>query len=119
MTSIPVFCGKDCGGDACPLLATIENGRVTRIANNPAGGKYLKGCSRGLQLPLETYAPDRLLRPLVRNGPRGSGQFRETSWEEALQITAEKLGEIRAKYGPTAVLNRASAGCIGALHGTG
>ncbi len=119
MPTLPTFCGKDCGGNACPLLATFQNGRVTCVANNPAGGKYLKGCSRGFQLPLETYAPDRLLRPIVRNGPRGSGLFRETSWEEALQITAEKLGEIRAKYGPTAVLNRASAGCIGALHGTG
>jgi anaerobic selenocysteine-containing dehydrogenase len=84
MTSIPAFCGKDCGGDACPLLAEVENGRVTRIRNNPAGGKYLKGCSRSLQLALETHAPDRILQPLVRSGPRGSGQFRPVSWDEAL-----------------------------------
>lgn len=118
MSTLPVFCGKDCGGDACPLLATIENGRVTRVTNNPAGGKYLKGCSRGFNLPLEQYAPDRILTPLVRVGPRGSGQFRTASWDEALRITAGNLGEIRAKYGPTAVLNRSSAGAIGALHGT-
>jgi anaerobic dimethyl sulfoxide reductase subunit A len=54
----------------------------------------------------------------VRVGPRGSGQFREASWDEALRITAGNLGEIRAKYGPTAVLNRGSAGVVGALHGT-
>jgi anaerobic dimethyl sulfoxide reductase subunit A len=118
MTTLPVFCGKDCGGDACPLLATIENGRVTRVTNNPAGGKYLKGCSRGFNLPLEQYAPDRILTPLVRVGPRGSGQFRAAGWDEALRITAANLGEIRAKYGPTAVLNRGSAGGVGALHGT-
>lgn len=118
MPILPTFCGKDCGGNACPLLATVEHDRVTRIANNPAGGKYLKGCSRGLNLPLETYAPDRLLNPLVRTGPRGTGQFREATWDEALHITAEKLGEIRAKYGPTAVLNRGSAGTTSALHAT-
>ena len=118
MTAIPVFCGKDCGGDACPLLATVENGRVTRVVNNPAGGKYLKGCSRGFALPQETYAADRILKPLIRTGPRGSGQFREAGWDEALQLTAGRLGEIRAKYGPTAVLNLASAGVTGALHGT-
>ena len=119
MLKYPVFCGKDCGGNACPLLAEVEEGRVTRIVNNPAGGAYLKGCSRGFRLALETYAPERILKPLVRVGPRGSGTFREAGWEEALDITAERLGEIRAKYGASAVLNRASAGVTGALHGTG
>jgi anaerobic dimethyl sulfoxide reductase subunit A len=118
MPKIPVFCGKDCGGDACPLLATVENGRVIRVVNNPAGGKYLKGCWRGFNLPLETYSPDRILQPLVRNGPRGSGQFRPASWDEALSFTADKLGEIRARYGATAVLNRGSAGSLGALNAT-
>jgi len=47
MQTIPVFCGKDCGGNACPLTATLENGRGTHMANNVAAGKYLRGCSRG------------------------------------------------------------------------
>lgn len=117
-TTIPVFCGKDCGGNACPLLATIENGRVTRVVNNPAGGKYLIGCSRGFDLPLETNAPDRILEPLVRVGPRGSGQFRSASWNEALNITADALGEIRSRYGASAVMNRGGAGTTSALHAT-
>jgi len=118
MPWIPVFCGKDCGGDACPLLAEVENGRVVRIAHNSLAGKHLKGCRRGFNLPLEQYAPDRILTPLVRVGRRGSGQFRPARWEEALQLTAERLGEIRAKYGPTAILARGSAGSTGALHAT-
>jgi len=118
LQTIPTFCGKDCGGNACPLLATVENGRVIRVVNNPTGGKYLRGCPRGFRLPLETYAPDRILHPLVRNGPRGSGQFRQASWDEALDITAKKLEEIRAQYGPTAVMNSGSAGSLGALHAT-
>ena len=60
MQTIPVFCGKDCGGNACPLTAMLENGRVTHVANNVAAGKYLLGCSRGYDMPLELYAPDRL-----------------------------------------------------------
>jgi anaerobic dimethyl sulfoxide reductase subunit A len=118
MTSVPVFCGKDCGGNACPMMATVEHGRVTRILHNPAGGQYLKACQRGFNLQLETYAPDRLLHPLVRVGARGSGQYRRASWEEALQITADRLGEIRARYGASAVLNRGSAGVVGAMHAT-
>ena len=118
MQSVPVFCSKDCGGTACPLLAVVEDDRVTRITHNPAGGRYLRGCRRGFNLPLGQYAPDRILRPLVRSGPRGSDQFREASWDEALQLTTEKLGEIRAQHGAGAVLNLSSAGTVGALHAT-
>jgi anaerobic dimethyl sulfoxide reductase subunit A len=118
MVTTPFFCGKDCGGNACPLLATVENGRVTRVVNNPAGGRYIKGCARGFSLPLEQNAPDRILTPLIRTGPRGSGSFREASWEEALRLTADKLAEIRNRYGASAVMRRASAGVTGALHGT-
>jgi anaerobic dimethyl sulfoxide reductase subunit A len=116
--TLPTFCGKDCGGCACPLLAAVENGRVTHLKNNPLGGKYLKGCSRGFDLALETYAPDRILQPLVRNGPRGSGDFRPASWDEALDITADRLSDIRYQYGANTVMNRGSAGSLGALHAT-
>jgi len=118
MRSIPFFCGKDCGGNACPLLATVEHGRVIRVVNNPAGGRYIKGCRRGFDQPLEQAAPDRILTPLIHTGPRGSGQFRPAGWAEALSLTAEKLAEIRTESGPQAVLSRGSAGVIGALHST-
>jgi anaerobic dimethyl sulfoxide reductase subunit A len=97
----------------------VDNGRVIRVTHNPAGGKYIHGCRRGFNLPLFQDAPDRLLNPLIRVGPRGSGQFRQASWDEALQLTAEKLGEVRAKYGASSVLNMGSAGSTGALHATG
>lgn len=115
---LPVFCGKDCGGNACPLLATLEDGHVVRIGNNPAAGPYLKGCRRGFDLGRERDAPGRLLKPLIRTGERGSGQFREASWGEALSLVAARLGEIRSQRGPFSVLNLASAGSTGALHGT-
>ncbi len=118
MTTHPFFCGKDCGGDACPLLATVEAGRVTRVINNPAGDRHLKGCRRGFDLPLSQNAADRILRPLIRTGPRGAGQFREADWDEALGLIADRLGEIRARHGPTAVLCMGSAGATGALHAT-
>ena len=79
----PVACNRDCGG-GCPLLATVEDGRVRRIADNPAGGPYLKGCIRGYHAWRQQQAPDRLTSPLVRTGPRGSGQFREAGWPEAV-----------------------------------
>lgn len=114
----PVFCGHDCGGDACPLLADVEGGRVVGIAHNPAAGPYIRGCRRGYDLPKFHYAAERLTVPLVRTGPRGSGRYRETGWDEALSLAASRLGDIRAKHGNASILSLASAGSIGALHST-
>jgi anaerobic dimethyl sulfoxide reductase subunit A len=95
---LPVACNRDCGG-GCPLLATVEDGRVTRIADNPVGGPFLKGCVRGYRAFLQQQAPDRLTVPLVRTGSRGSGQLRETSWDEALGLVADGLEGVREKHG--------------------
>ena len=43
---IPVSCKKDCG-TGCPLLVHVENGRIIKITNNPAGTPYMSGCSMG------------------------------------------------------------------------
>jgi anaerobic dimethyl sulfoxide reductase subunit A len=118
MGTVPVFCGKDCGGNACPLLAEIESGRVRRIRHNPAAGAYITGCRRGYALAEAHYAPDRLRRPLIRVGRRGSNDFREAGWEEALELVARRLGETRSLHGPESTLCLASSGSTGALHDT-
>jgi anaerobic dimethyl sulfoxide reductase subunit A len=119
VTKIPVSCNKDCGA-GCPLLAYVEDGRVTRIGNNPLGRAYMSGCVRGFQMTRVLYAPDRLTRPLLRTGPRGSGQFREAPWSHALDLVAARLAEVKARYGNEAVLHLGGSGsCRGALHNTG
>jgi len=115
---LPVFCGRDCGGDACPLLAEKEKGRVAGIRHNPAAGPYIRGCAKGYALPRLHYSPERLTEPLIRTGERGSGQFREASWDEALGLIARRLSENVSLHGASALLNLSSAGCTGALHGT-
>jgi len=116
---LPVTCNRDCGG-GCPLMATVEDGRVARIGNNPAGGRFLRGCPRGFQAARQLYAEDRLTRPLVRSGPRGSGQFREVTWPEAVRTVADGLQAVRDKHGDGAILALGGSGsCRGALHNTG
>jgi len=116
---LPVTCNKDCGG-GCPLLATIEDGRITEIRDNPLGGPAMRGCVRGYQAARTLCAPDRLRKPLLRVGPRGSGQFRELTWPEALDRVAEGLVGIRERYGPEAILRLGGSGsCRGTLHNTG
>ena len=117
-TTVPVACNRDCGG-GCPLLATVDGGRVVRIANNPAGGPYLKGCVRGFQAWRQQRAEDRLTRPLVRTGPRGSGLYREASWDEAVKLVAEGLARVRERHGDASILALGGSGsCRGALHDT-
>jgi anaerobic dimethyl sulfoxide reductase subunit A len=115
---LPVSCNKDCGG-GCPLLAYVENGRLLKITNNPLKTPYMAGCVRGYQMPKVVYAPDRLKRPLVREGERGSGAFREISWRAALDLVAERLQGISAKHGKGSILPLGGSGsCIGAVHNT-
>ena len=113
--TVPVACNRDCGG-GCPLVATVEDGRVTRIADNPAGGPYPQGLHPRLPgVAAAATAPDRLTRPLVRTGPRGSGQFREASWPEAVRLVADGLAAVREKHGDGAVLALGGSGsCRGA-----
>ena len=116
--SVPVSCPSDCGG-GCPLLARIQGGRIVRIANNPLGGRYLQGCIKGFRAAEVRDAPDRLLRPLIRSGPRGTGRFREVGWREALDYTAVKMADIRRESGPEAFLNLGGSGSWrAALHNT-
>jgi anaerobic dimethyl sulfoxide reductase subunit A len=117
-TTIPVSCNKDCGG-GCPLLAHVEQGRVTRITNNPLGSPYMSGCAKGFQMTRALYAPDRLKRPLLRTGPRGSGEFKQVPWPHALDIVASKLSDIKSRYGNEAIFHLGGSGsCRGALHNT-
>ena len=116
--TVPVACNRDCGG-GCPLLATVDGGRVVRLANNPAGAPYLKGCVRGFQAWRQQQAPDRLTRPLVRTGPRGSGQYREATWPEAVRLVTDGLASVREKHGDASILALGGSGsCRGALHDT-
>jgi anaerobic dimethyl sulfoxide reductase subunit A len=118
MTTLPVSCNKDCGG-GCPLLAHVENGRLVKITNNPNKNRYMTGCVRGYGMTQVVYAKDRLKRPLLRTGPRGSGEFKRIAWDEALDLVAGNLGEMQDKYGAGAVLPLGgSGGCVGAVHNT-
>ena len=116
--AIPVSCNKDCGG-GCPLLAQITDGKIVKITNNPAGTQYMNGCIRGFQAMQEAYAPDRLLKPLVRSGPRGSGKFRVATWDEAINMAARNLLKLKNKFGSHSILFLGGSGaCRGAMHNT-
>ncbi len=89
----------------CGLLARVENGKVVKLEGNPdhphSNGKL---CPRGQSGLMNTYDPDRVLTPLIRVGKRGEGLFRKASWEEALDLVARNMQDIKQKYGAEAMV---------------
>ena len=94
----------------CGALATVRDGRVVDFAPN-RGHPYSKGafCIKGIRgAPGITYSPTRLLRPRRRLGARGEGRWADVSWDEALDEMADRLAEVRRKYGPEAIVGATS-----------
>jgi anaerobic dimethyl sulfoxide reductase subunit A len=101
------------------LIAETADGRLLRIRDNPIRTAHMRGCVRGYQMVRGVYHPGRLKSPMVRAGPRGSGRFREVSWDEALQVVRDRLEQIRETWGAESVLRLGGSGsCRGALHNT-
>src|SRR5438552_3392494 len=84
----------------CGLELTVEDGRLTAARGNP-DHVFSHGfiCPKGAAFPQLVEDPDRLRRPLVREG----GKFREACWEEAFQAAGAGLRRIREAHGNDAV----------------
>jgi len=105
-------CPHDCP-DTCALLTTVENGRATQVQGNPAHAQTAGVlCTKVSRYTERTYHPERLLQPLKRVGPKGSGQFEPVTWDEALDEIAARLKAIAARD-PQAVLPYSYAGTMG------
>jgi sulfite dehydrogenase (quinone) subunit SoeA len=82
----------------CGIKVHLKDGGIRFIEgnrNHPVNKGVL--CAKGSAGIMQHYSPARLQKPLLRVGPRGSGEFREVEWEEALSTAAEWLGRIRAE----------------------
>jgi thiosulfate reductase/polysulfide reductase chain A len=94
----------------CGALATVRDGRVVEFAPN-RDHPYSKGafCIKGIRgAPGIAYGPNRLLHPMRRAGARGEGKWTRISWDEALEEMAERLSQVRQKYGPEAIVGATS-----------
>lgn len=99
---VPTFC-ELCFW-RCGVLAHVKNGKVTKLTGNPDHPLSLgRLCPRGAGGTGLLYDPDRLKKPLIRTRKRGQDAFEEVSWDKALDHTAEKLLQVRKKYGPEAL----------------
>lgn len=94
------------------MIAEIENGRIVRVRGDPENPNNRgKLCIKGKNSVEILYHPERLRKPLLNVGERGNPEWKETSWDEALERIAEKLVELKREkleealvflYGPAA-----------------
>jgi anaerobic selenocysteine-containing dehydrogenase len=109
-------CTFDCP-DTCSLSVSVEDGRVVKVRGSEAA-PFTAGviCNKVAQdMGAFVHGPQRLLHPLRRTGPKGSGQFERISWDAALDEIYARVGEVIGRWGPQAVMPLNYAGPHGLL----
>lgn len=110
-------CPHDCP-DTCSMVFEVENGRLTGVRGNPEHPLTRGGlCVKLKDYEKRHYHPDRLLYPLRRSGPKGSGAFTRISWDEALDEITQRWKSIIAQHGPEAIVPYSYLGHQGLVHG--
>jgi anaerobic dimethyl sulfoxide reductase subunit A len=111
----------NCGG-RCLLIAHLRDGRITQLDTDDrpdaVAAPQLRACVRGRAYLRRQYHPDRLLYPLRRVGPRGTGRFERISWEEALDIIAWEMNRVKDTYGSGALFVPYGTGSYNAMNGS-
>ncbi len=105
-------CNRDCP-DACRIVATVQDGQVIALAGDPQH-PITQGflCHRTANFLTRQSGTVRLTQPLLR---QPDGQFAAIGWEQALDLAAQKLGEIRDSSGGAAILHYHSGGSLGMI----
>ncbi len=107
-------CPHDCP-DTCAMHVTVENGRATKVAgdpDHPITVGFL--CGKVSNYLDRVYSDERILHPLVRDE---DGDFRRASWDEALDLTAERLLQARDEFGGESILPYSYMGTQGLIQG--
>ena len=110
-------CPQDCP-DTCSMIYGVSSGKVTSVKGNP-DHPFTRGrlCAKVNNYQDKVNSPDRVLYPLLRTGPKGSGEFRRISWDEAMTRIAAEWKEIVATDGAKAILPYSYLGTQGILNG--
>src|SRR5438309_6309304 len=125
--TVHTVCSHDCP-DSCGVLVTVEtltgaNGqteeRATKAQGDPAH-PVTRGflCAKVAKYLDRVYSPDRLLYPMQRRTPKGTGgpqAFERISWDAALSAIAKNLQQVSDNFGPEAILPYSYGGTLGTL----
>ena len=116
-TTVVGACPHDCP-DTCSILTTVEDGKAIAVRGNP-DHPFTRGrlCVKVNNYEERVYSDKRVLHPLKRVGPKGSGQFQRISWDEAIETIATRWKSIIAEHGAQAILPYSYLGTQGIING--
>jgi len=117
-STVRTACPLDCP-DSCAVDVTVEKGRVVKIdgATDGKDNAVTRGfiCGKVRRFGDRVYGEDRLLYPVVRQGAKGHGTFARVTWNEALDLIARRMIEVRDSKGAEAILPFCYGGSNGLL----
>lgn len=90
-------CPRNCFG-TCSILSYVDGDKLVKVTGDPKHG-FTQGhlCAKGYAYTQYVYHPDRLKYPMLQT-PRGSGNWKRISWDEAYHIIAKKMIELNHRY---------------------
>ncbi len=108
------ICPHDCPS-ACSLEVEVIDGDTIGRVRGAESNTYTAGvvCAKVARYAERIHHPERLTHPLKRSGPKGLGLFARISWDEALDLTAERFREAESRDGAEAVWPYYYAGTMG------
>jgi len=101
-------------------IEKLPNNKIGRV-RGAADNSYTAGviCAKVARYAERTHHPDRLMHPLKRVGPKGSGEWEQISWDEALDKVAEEFLNREAQFGPETIWPYNYAGTMGLVQRDG
>jgi anaerobic selenocysteine-containing dehydrogenase len=110
-------CPLDCP-DTCSWIVTVQRGEAVALRGDPHH-PYTRGslCNKVAGYLNYARSPGRILHPMRRIGPKGSGEFIRISWAEAFDRIARRLADVIATHGAEAIWPYLGSGNMGLIQG--
>ena len=120
VTIVPSVCPHDCTSTCALDVERLDARRIGRVRGSMRND-YTAGviCEKVARYAERIHHPDRLMKPLRRTGPKGSRQFAEISWDDALDIVAEQFIAKARQHGSETVWPYYYAGTMGLVQRDG
>ena len=120
ITTVPSVCPHDCTSTCALDVERLSPTRIGRVRGSMRND-YTAGviCEKVARYAERIHHPDRLMKPLRRVGPKGSRQFAEISWADALDIVAEQFIAKARQHGSETIWPYYYAGTMGLVQRDG
>ena len=107
-------CPHDCPSTCALDVEIKDDGKIGRLRGS-ADNSYTDGviCAKVARYAERMYHPDRLLKPLIRKGDKGAGDWQEVQFDDALDVIAEKFIQAEQLYGSETIWPYFYAGTMG------